>query len=139
MRRSNTLSPDPRLTWRAQKVPGDWSPGGHLKKPDDKKNATRASVDQLAQRFGVLPETVLGWRNAALESISAALLPCDGSTEREWALEKKVHALEAAFNQVTIEGALAVKAVEKRKTQTRPSQPTRSRRCSCRPTWARRP
>ncbi len=88
----------------------------------------KASVDQLAQQYGVLPETVLGWRDAALEGISAALLQGDGSTERERALEKKVRELEAAFSQVSIERALAMKAVEEWKTQTRPSRPTRSRR-----------
>lgn len=56
----------------------------------------KASVDQLAQQSGVLPETVLGWRDAALEGISAALLQGDDSTERERALEKKVRELEAA-------------------------------------------
>jgi transposase-like protein len=88
----------------------------------------KSSVDQLAQQYGVLPETVLGWRDAALEGISAALLQGDGSTERERALEKKVRELEAAFSQVSIERALAMKAVEEWKTQTRPSRPTRSRR-----------
>jgi hypothetical protein len=88
----------------------------------------KASGDQLAQQYGVLPETVLGWRDAALEGISAALLQGDGSTERERALEKKVRELEAPFSQVSIERALAMKAVEEWKTQTRPSRPTRSRR-----------
>lgn len=83
---------------------------------------------QVGQQYGVLPVTALGWRDAALEGISAALLQGDGSTERERALEKKVRELEAAFSWVSFERALAMKAVKEWKAQTRPFRPTRARR-----------
>lgn len=88
----------------------------------------KSSVDQVARQYGVLPETVLGWRDAALEGISAALVQGDGRTERERALEKELRELKEAFGRVSIERALAVKAVEEWKEQTRPSRPARSRR-----------
>lgn len=88
----------------------------------------RSSVDQVARQYGVLPETVLGWRDTALEGISAALVQGDGRTERERALEKELRELKEAFGRVSIERALAIKAVEEWKEQTRPSRPARSRR-----------
>lgn len=88
----------------------------------------KSSVDQVARQYGVLPETVLGWRDAALEGISAAPVQGDGRTERERALEKELRELKEAFGRVSIERALAIKAVEEWKEQTRPSRPARSRR-----------
>lgn len=88
----------------------------------------KASVDQLATKYGVLPSTVEGWREAALKGISTALLQGDGRTEKERRLEKEVSDLKEALGRVSVERALAIKAVEEWKEQTRPSRPTRSRR-----------
>jgi transposase-like protein len=87
----------------------------------------RASVDQLAQQYGVLPATIEGWRQAALDGISKALLT-DGRTERERELERENRDLKDALSRATVERALAIRAVEEWKQQSRPSRPARSRR-----------
>jgi transposase-like protein len=88
----------------------------------------RASVDQVAREYGVLPETVEGWRTAALAAMEGALLTGDARTERERTLERENRDLREALGRVSVERALALKAVEEWKQQTRPSRPTRSRR-----------
>ena len=73
----------------------------------------KASVDQLAQRHGVLPETVEGWRAAALEGIEEALRfgPSGPSkSEREKELERE---LKDARHAVT-ESAIAVRSCRRR-------------------------
>lgn len=62
----------------------------------------KASVDQIAAQFGVRPETVEGWREAALESVGNAMRQGSGRTPREVELEKKLRQLERAFTDVAI-------------------------------------
>ena len=88
----------------------------------------RASVDQLAREYGVYPETVEEWRAAALAGLEKGLADADGRSERERTLERENQDLREALSRVTVERALAMKAVEEWKQQTRPSRPTRSRR-----------
>ena len=88
----------------------------------------RATADQLARQYGVLPETVLGWRDAALAGIESALASGDNRSERERALELEVRTLKETLGQATVDRALAIRAVEEWKQQSRPSRPTRSRR-----------
>ena len=88
----------------------------------------RASADQLARQYGVLPETVLGWRDTALSAFESALRSGDGRSERERALEREVVDLKDALSRATVERAVAIRAVEEWKQQTRPSRPTRLRR-----------
>ena len=88
----------------------------------------RASVDQVARQYGVLSETVEGWRDAALAGIEQALVIGDGRTQRERELERQVKELKDALGDAMVERAVAIRAVEEWKQQTRPSRPTRSRR-----------
>ena len=88
----------------------------------------RASVDQLAREYGVYPQTVEEWRAAALAGLEKGLADADGRSERERTLERENQDLREALSRVTVERALAMKAVEEWKQQTRPSRPTRSRR-----------
>ena len=48
----------------------------------------KASVDQLARRFGVQPETIEGWRDEALEGMREAMRRGTGRSEREAELER---------------------------------------------------
>ena len=85
----------------------------------------KATVDQVAMRFGVLPQTVEGWRQDALAGIDAALRQGSGKSARELELEREVEVLrETALNaqmQVTLlQKAMGIKP--------RPSRPARSRR-----------
>jgi transposase-like protein len=92
----------------------------------DKKEAVlqllagKASVDQLAHRFGVHPETVEGWRSEAITGIEKAFTsPSKSHNER--ALEKKLKALESAFTDLAIRHELVERALA-----NRPSKPGRS-------------
>jgi len=87
----------------------------------------RASVDELAQQSGALPETVEGRRHSALEGRTASLLN-DGRTEREKAQKKEIRDLREALSRATVGRAIAIRAVEEWKQQSRPSRPARSRR-----------
>lgn len=62
----------------------------------------KASVDQLATKYVVLPSTVGGWREAALKAISTALLQGDGRTEKERRLETEVSDLKEALGRVSV-------------------------------------
>lgn len=90
--------------------------------------AGKASVDQVARQYGVHPQTVEGWRDAALIAIEQAMSLGGGPTLRERELEKEVGQLKAAVAQLSVERALAIQGVEEWKRQSRPSRPTRSRR-----------
>ncbi len=72
--------------------------GGQRGRPDhrslqDRQHAIlevfhgKATIVQIARRLGVRPETVAGWRDAALAGIDAALMWGDGPTEREIEVE----------------------------------------------------
>ncbi len=87
----------------------------------------KASVDQVARRYGVQPETVEGWRESALAGVDLALLT-GGRSERERELEKQAAELRDALGGATVERAVALNAVEEWKKQTRPSRPRRSSR-----------
>jgi len=72
----------------------------------------KASVDQIATRFGVRPETVDGWRQAALESVGNAMRQGSGKTPREIELEKKLRQVEKAFTDVAIRKELLENALK---------------------------
>ncbi len=92
----------------------------------DKKEAVlqllagKASVDQLAHRFGVRPETVEGWRTEAVAGLERGLKR-PGKSPRERTLEKKLKLLEAAFTDLAIRNELAERALK-----SRPSKPGKS-------------
>lgn len=81
----------------------------------------KATVDQLARRFGVYPATIEKWREVAIESISGALRQGDGKSARELALERRVKDLERAFTDVAIK-----KELLERFLAERPTRPGRS-------------
>jgi transposase-like protein len=64
--------------------------------------AGKASVDQIARRYGVQPETVERWREVALEGLATSLRQGSGKTGRELALERELRQLEQAFTRVAM-------------------------------------
>jgi transposase-like protein len=83
----------------------------------------KASVDQVARRFGVHAGTVEGWREQAMEGIAEALRQGSGKSSRELQLEKDLGSLEKAFTHLAIKHELVERALK-----DRPSRPGRSRR-----------
>jgi transposase-like protein len=83
----------------------------------------KASVDQLAARFGVLPSTIEKWRQDALAAVADAMRRGEGRSPREAALEKELHGLERAFTNLAIKHELLERALK-----DRPSEPGRSPR-----------
>ena len=83
----------------------------------------KASVDQIARRFGVRAETVEGWREQALEGVGEAMRQGTGKSVRELALERDLASLEKAFTHLAIKHELVERALKER-----PSRPGRSRR-----------
>jgi transposase-like protein len=86
----------------------------------------KATVDQVAMRFGVLPrKTVEGWRQDALAGIDAAMKKGTGKTARELELEAEVAVLRETALNATMQVTLLQKAMG---IKPRPSWPARSRR-----------
>jgi transposase-like protein len=83
----------------------------------------KATVDQLAFRFGVRPETVEGWRDIALEGVGQAMRQGTGKSAREIELEKKLKSLERAFTDLAIRHELVERALSER--PTRPGKSSR--------------
>jgi len=78
----------------------------------------KASVDQVALRFGVQAGTVARWREQALEAIEGALRTGNVKSPREQQLEKKLTSLEKAFTNLAIKHELVERALAQR-----PSRP----------------
>lgn len=85
----------------------------------------KATVDQVAMRFGVLPQTVEGWRQDALAGIDAAMKQGTGKSARELDLEAEVEVLRETALNATMQVTLLQKAMG---IKPRPSRPARSRR-----------
>ena len=84
----------------------------------------KASVDQLALKYGVRPETIEGWREQALAGVDAALRQ-GGRTERERQLERENTLLKSALTRATMKAELMENALEQ---FGGPRAPTRSRK-----------
>lgn len=80
----------------------------------------KASVDQVALRFGVQASTVERWREQALEAIEGALRTGNVKSAQEQQLEKKLTTLEKAFTNLAIKHELVERALSER-----PSRPGR--------------
>lgn len=80
--------------------------------------AGKASVDQLAQRFGVQGETIERWRAQALEGIEGALRTGNVQSHREQQLSRELETLEKAFTRLAMKHELVERAL-----RDRPSQP----------------
>lgn len=72
--------------------------------------AGKATVDQLALRFGVRPETIEGWREEAMGAIELAFRK--GPSPEERALAKQFGALQKAFTDLAIRHELATRYIE---------------------------
>lgn len=77
----------------------------------------KATVDQLAFRFGVQASTVQRWREVALEAVEAALRQGSSKTALELELEKKLRSLEKAFTDLAIRHEIREKALSQRPTR----------------------
>jgi len=71
----------------------------------------KATVDQVARRLGVRAETVVGWRDAALAGMEAALQRGDGPTTRERDLEKENDTLRDALTRSVMQVELLQRRV----------------------------
>jgi transposase-like protein len=77
----------------------------------------KATIDQLAVRFGVRASTVQAWREEAVAAMAEAMRQGGGRSERELALEKKLRGLERAFTDLAIRHELAERALSERPTR----------------------
>lgn len=97
---------------------------------EDRQNAVlellagKASVDQLARRFGVKAETIQGWRDEAMAAIEGALRRGTAKNPREAELERENKLLKDALARQTMKSELLERALEDRP----PTLPGRSRR-----------
>jgi transposase-like protein len=85
--------------------------------------AGKATVDQLARRFGVQASTVERWREQALGGVEEALRQGSGKSRRELELERERDSLEKAFTHLAIKHELVERALRER-----PSGPGRWRK-----------
>jgi transposase-like protein len=74
--------------------------------------SAKASVDQLARRFGVRAATVEGWRDQALEGIGESLRQGTGKSARELELERDLSSLEKPFTHLAIKHELVERALK---------------------------
>lgn len=75
----------------------------------------KAPVNQVAQRYGVLPETVQGWRDTALEAVSESMrlgLGGPGKSSRERELERELTDARHAVTESAIQVALLQKVIK---------------------------
>jgi len=88
----------------------------------------KASIDQVAHRLGVRPESVEGWRDLAVQGIEGVLAAGDTASARERELARENQQLRDALADVSVKDAVAKKGIEEWKRTARPSKPARSRR-----------
>lgn len=97
---------------------------------EDRQNAVlellagKASVDQLARRYGVKAETIQGWRDESVAAIEASLRRGSSKSPRETELERENKLLRDALTRQTMKAELLERALEDRP----PTLPGRSRR-----------
>lgn len=84
--------------------------------------AGKSSIDQIALRYGVLPETVEEWRKDAVKGIEDAFRR-DGKSPRERELVRENKELREVVSDLSIRHALL-----ERELKNRPSPPGRSQR-----------
>jgi transposase-like protein len=85
----------------------------------------KASVDAVAQKFGVKAETVAQWRDQALSALEDAMGTNEQGTPRERELERENKRLQKALADLAVERTLLGQALEEWKKQSRPSRPRR--------------
>jgi len=88
--------------------------------------AGKATVDQLARRFGVLPATIEGWRDEAVAAMREGFRR-GGKSPRERELEREVQQLRDALTEASVGQAILKRELEAARG-AHPSRPARSRR-----------
>jgi transposase-like protein len=83
----------------------------------------KASVVQLASRFGVQASTVAKWREEALVAVEAAMRRGTSQSPKEAELERKVGVMKKAMTRLIMGKELMQRAIAQF-----PSRPGRSRR-----------
>lgn len=83
----------------------------------------KATVDQLAARYGVQASTVEGWRQLAVEALAAAMRQGTARSARELQLEREMGTLRDAFTDLAIKHERVERALRER-----PFRPERSPR-----------
>ncbi len=83
----------------------------------------KASIDQLATRFGVRPATIERWREEALKAVAGAMRQGSAKSARERELEHKLASLERVHTDLAIRHELVERALK-----DRPTRPGKSRR-----------
>ena len=86
--------------------------------------AGKATVDQLARRYGVKPETVEAWRDEAMAGIQETFRRGSAKSARELELERENRLLKDALTRQTMKSELLERALEGRP----PTLPGKSRR-----------
>jgi transposase-like protein len=76
--------------------------------------AGKATVDQLARRYGVKPETIEGWRQEALVAIESAFRRGTGKSPREAELERENKLVKDALTRQIMKTELIERALEMR-------------------------
>jgi transposase-like protein len=84
--------------------------------------AGEATVEQLAKRLAVLPETIEGWRAEALAAIAGALRQKPQASERERQLERDKESLERVVTKLVMKAELLERAMEMRRNPSRPGR-----------------
>lgn len=85
--------------------------------------AGKATVDQLARRFGVQASTIEHWREEALGAVERAMRQGTSRSPEELELERKYNALQKAFTDMAIKQELVERALAAR--PSRPGRPSR--------------
>ena len=97
---------------------------------EDKRDAVlellagKATVDQLARRYGVKPETVEKWRADAIAGVEEALRS-NGASKRERELERENNDLRSVVTTLSIDKELLKREIDKCRG---PSGPGKSRK-----------
>jgi transposase-like protein len=84
--------------------------------------AGKATAEQIAKRLCVLPETVLGWKQEAMEAMSAAFRQGRSETARERELHKQNTQLQRAVSKLVVEKEILQTALELRQRPTGPGR-----------------
>jgi transposase len=82
----------------------------------------KATVDQLASRFGVHPEVIEKWRALAMDAVAAVMRQGTGRSSRESDLAKKLKSLERAFADLAIRHEVVQRTLDERPTRPGKSQ-----------------
>jgi transposase-like protein len=80
----------------------------------------KASIDQIALRFGVQAQTVERWRELAMAGIEQSLRTGESGSPRERELARQLATLEKAFTHLAMKHELVERALRER-----PSRPER--------------